>query len=427
VSCNNVDKINNKGMIYLFKERFPDTNVLMEDPDSIFLNYDKVYICGYVLQELDKHKESHVDDKKFKARRAGRAIEKYADKIQYIINECNFDLPSYFDIGSMDNKIISVLNQLYDSNNEVRAISNDLLFREKCNLLMIPCDKLEEKSSEDDNYKGYREVTFSDSELASFYENKKLNNIGLLTNEYVFIKNEDGEIVDKQRWNGNEFFKVVFESKKSKLDFTYTDKIKPRNDQQELAFDLFQNRLITIKAIFGKAGSGKDLIMATHALSMIRQGVFDKLVFVRNNIEVLGSKPLGFLPGSADDKLISFAMPLADHVGGVEGLTKLIDDGVIVLQHLGFIRGRDLKRSIIYCTEAENMSKEHIQLLIGRLAEGSVLWLNGDFKQIDDKLFERNNGLKQVINKLKGQELFGCVELNITERSKSAELADLLD
>ena len=91
----------------------------MQDPESIFLNNDKVYICGYVLQELDKHKESHIDDKKFKARRAGRAIEKYADKIIYIINECDFNLPSYFDIGSMDNKIISVLNQLYDSDEEV--------------------------------------------------------------------------------------------------------------------------------------------------------------------------------------------------------------------------------------------------------------------------------------------------------------------
>jgi len=119
----------------------------------------------------------------------------------------------------------------------------------------------------------------------------------LLTNEYLLIKNEDGEIVDKQRWNGTEFFKVVFESKKSKLDFTYTDKIKPRNVQQELAFDLFQNRLINVKIVFGKHGSGKDLIMATHALSMVKQGIFDKLIFVRNNHEVKDSKPIGFLPG----------------------------------------------------------------------------------------------------------------------------------
>jgi len=410
----------------LHKKCFVDTNCLMQSSGEIFKLYDKVYICGYVLSELDKHKVSKNEEQKYLARKAGRDIEFYSDKVKYLINECNFNLPSYFDIGSMDNKIISVLNQLYESDNEVIALSNDLLFKEKCNLLMIPCMKFDSGGSEDLDYKGYREVVLSDDELASFYIDKK-NVFNLYTNEYLLIKNEKGEIVDKLRWNGNEFFQVVSDSKKSKLDFTHTEKIKPRNIQQELAFDLFQNRLINVKVVFGKHGSGKDLIMATHALSMIKQGVFDKLIFVRNNYEVLGSNKIGFLPGSSDDKLLPFAMPLADHVGGVDGLTKLIDDGIIELQHLGFIRGRDIKRSLIYCSEAENMTKEHIQLLISRLSEGSALWLNGDFKQIDDNIFKRNNGLKQVIDKLKGQELFGCVELSITERSKTAQLADLLD
>ena len=398
----------------------------MQNSKEIFKLYDKVYISGYVLQELDKHKVSSSEEKKYLARKAGRDIEANADKITYLINECSFNLPSYFDIGSMDNKIISVLNQLYEKDNEVIALSNDLLFREKCNLLMIPCEKLENNKSEELDYKGYKEITLSDSELASFYLNK-VNSFELLTNEYLLLKNNKGEIVDKYRWDGKEFFQVVSDSKKNKLDFTYTEKIKPRNIQQELAFDLFQNRSITCKVIFGKHGSGKDLLMATHALSMIKQGVFDKLIFVRNNYEVANSNKIGYLPGDSDSKLLPFAMPLADHVGGVDGLTKLIDDGVIVLQHLGFIRGRDIKKSLIYCSEAENMTKEHIQLLISRLSDGSALWLNGDFKQIDDKIFERNSGLKQVINKLKGNELFGCVELSITERSKTAQLADLLD
>ena len=401
---------------------YVDTNILLNQ-NFKFEDYEEVAISIVSLEEIDGLKKS--PDVGYKARSATKRIKSATNvdiKIDY-----DFSFENRFLEHKADNFILGFGWQVYKEDSEFIFLTDDYNLYIKAYAIGLPCDLFQYKDTEDDNYKGYREVTFTDSELASFYENKKLNDIGLLTNEYVFIKNKDGEIVDKQRWNGNEFFKVIFESKKGKLDFTYTDKIKPRNDQQELAFDLFQNRLITIKAVFGKAGSGKDLIMATHALSMIKQGVFDKLVFVRNNIEVLGSKPLGFLPGSSDDKLISYAMPLADHVGGVEGLTKLVDDGIIVLQHLGFMRGRDIKRSIIYCTEAENMSKEHIQLLIGRLAEGSVLWLNGDFKQIDDKLFERNNGLKQVINKLKGQELFGCVELNVTERSKSAELADLLD
>lgn len=79
------------------------------------------------------------------------------------------------------------------------------------------------------------------------------------------------------------------------------------------------------------------------------------------------------------------------------------------------------------CSEAENLTKEHVQLLIGRVGEGSNLWLDGDFKQTDSKVFEENNGLNIAIEKLKGHQLFGYVHLEKSERSETAALADLLD
>ena len=97
------------------------------------------------------------------------------------------------------------------------------------------------------------------------------------------------------------------------------------------------------------------------------------------------------------------------------------------VQHLGFIRGRDIKNSIILCSEAENLTKQHVQLLIGRVGEGSSLWLDGDFKQVDSKIFEENSGLNIAIDKLKGNKLFGFVHLEKSERSETAALADLLD
>lgn len=122
-----------------------------------------------------------------------------------------------------------------------------------------------------------------------------------------------------------------------------------------------------------------------------------------------------------------FAGPLADHLGGIEGLNMLITRGQLEIVHLGFLRGRDIKNSIIICSEAENMTKEHIQLLIGRVGEGSVLWINGDFKQCDSAVFERNSGLMTAVHKLQGNPLFGYVRLLKTERSETAALADLLD
>ena len=120
-------------------------------------------------------------------------------------------------------------------------------------------------------------------------------------------------------------------------------------------------------------------------------------------------------------------MPLADHLGGQTGLEMQLMSGTIEIEHLGYIRGRDIKNTIIYVSEAENLTKEHVQLLIGRVGEGSSLWMNGDFKQTDSALFRNNNGLLSTVQKLSGHDKFGYVQLQKTERSETAAMADLLD
>lgn len=167
--------------------------------------------------------------------------------------------------------------------------------------------------------------------------------------------------------------------------------------------------------------------MSSAAMDLLDKNRFQKIVYVRNNIEVKNSKPIGYLPGDYNAKLLPYAMPLADHIGGVDGLELMINQGRIEVVHLGFIRGRDIKNSIIMCSEAENMTKEHVQLLLGRVGENSALWLNGDFKQTDADVFSRNSGLMTAIDRLKGHPRFACVKLLRTERSETAAMADLLD
>lgn len=171
----------------------------------------------------------------------------------------------------------------------------------------------------------------------------------------------------------------------------------------------------------------KDFLMSSVAIDLLERNVFEKIVYVRNNVEVKDSKPIGHLPGSYQEKLLPFAMPLADKLGGIDGLTFMMNANKVEVIHLGFIRGRDIKNSIIICSEAENLTKEHIQLLLGRVGEGSMLWLNGDFKQCDAEVFRKNSGLMRVVDKLKGHPRFGYVKLLKTERSETAAMADLLD
>lgn len=92
-----------------------------------------------------------------------------------------------------------------------------------------------------------------------------------------------------------------------------------------------------------------------------------------------------------------------------------------------YIRGRSFENSLVYVTEGQNMTKDIVKLLISRIGEGSELWINGDSTQIDKKIFNDNNGLTRMVEKLKGNPLFGYVWLPITERGAVANLANLID
>lgn len=273
-------------------------------------------------------------------------------------------------------------------------------------------------------YYGFRDAVMSDDEMSEFYSSERNENTyGCLQNEYLVLKNEDGQVCDQFKWNGTHYIKVPYKQ----VNTRFIGKVKPRNLQQQLALDMLYDQDITVKVLVGKFGTGKDYLMTSAAIDQLERGKFDKIVWVRNNIEVKNSKPIGHLPGDYKDKLLPFAMPLADHLGGVEGLEYMLSNNKVELAHLGFIRGRDIKNSIVMCSEAENMTKEHIQLLLGRVGEGSSLWINGDYKQVDGDVFMKNSGLIIAVDKLKGHPRFGFVKLLKTERSETAAMADLLD
>lgn len=272
-------------------------------------------------------------------------------------------------------------------------------------------------------YKGYLDVQQDDGKYIELYNNVNLNIYDCLTNQYLIVKDNDGNVVDRLKWNGQKYDHLSYKQ----INNNYMGKIKPLNPQQELAFDMLQDKNITVKVLTGRFGSGKTYLMVATALQHISDGKFDKIVWIRNNQEVKDTRAIGALPGEAYAKLLPFAMPIADHVGGIDGLEFLVKQDKVNIEHLGWIRGRSFENAIVMCSEAENLTKQHVQLLIGRIGKGSNLWLDGDFKQTDSKVFEENNGLNIAIDKLKGHRLFGYINLEKSERSETAALADLLD
>lgn len=440
--------------------KFYDTSALLDLPPDTLLA-QQFLIADITLYELEDIKTSGKKDEgtKAKARTVTRLLAEHPAaytvvSIDYtqllsILNDVpvkdNNDgtimAAARWYLNELQNKLDNLLKELdADSANEAAElttlidsfcfVTSDLsCFNLAQQVMKLPCELSLDCGGAHNDYTGWTEVSMDqggDEALAMAYSKdaEQKNLFDTPTNGYILIPNADADgNMAGLRWDGSRYAPIKYKN----LNTTYAGKIKPLNDQQKLAFDLLQNDDITIKLLLGVYGSGKDFLMVNHAIDLIEKGKYDRIVWVRNTVEVKNSRSIGFLPGTANEKLMPYAGPLSDALGGDVALERAIIDGWVKLEHLGPIRGRSYKRSIIYCSEAENLTKEHIQLLIGRVGEDSVLWLNGDLRQIDDVVFESNNGLRKAIERLTGQHRFGVVYMPISERSETAKLADLLD
>ena len=166
--------------------------------------------------------------------------------------------------------------------------------------------------------------------------------------------------------------------------------------------------------------------MVSAALEALKAGRFKRIVWIRNNVDVKDTKDLGALPGEVIDKLLPFLGPFIDHAGE-NSVRTMLNKGTLVVEPLQSLRGRNFDDTLIMCSEAENLTKEHIQLIIARAAEGSEVWFDADNRQRDKASFERSRGIETLIERFAGQKLFGYVHLVKYERSETAAMADLLN
>jgi PhoH-like ATPase len=409
-----------------------DTNALLSFLHLLDLEGEKI-IPLVVLHELDRQKMG-TGDLAYRARQAVRKLKENKTITYDFEHSRQHPLLNIGNNNNIDDVIIECAKKY-----NATLISGDFLVQLKAQAIGLDVFETEHLGTMVDDYTGIKELFLDPSEetdskvLVGIYENK-FNFLNLSIHQYLLIWDKTKpsyddyglvkgyELIDKFRYDGYKLQKIKYK----KIESAFLGTIKPLNVKQELMFDMLQNKETTVRTSFGSFGTGKDFLMISHAMELIHQQKIDKLIWVRNNVEVKDSNPIGFLPSDMNSKLMPFAMILADHLGGMDGLTNFITSGKIEIQHLGFMRGRDIKNSIIYVSECENNTKNHIQLLIGRVGVGSQIWLNGDTRQVDHDKFSINNGVN-ALKMLKGQELYGQVTLDKTERSKTSKLADLLD
>jgi len=154
--------------------------------------------------------------------------------------------------------------------------------------------------------------------------------------------------------------------------------------------------------VSGPAGTGKTLFATEYGVQNFLLGSFEKLVFTRPSVSV--DEDLGYLPGTIEEKMAPWVRPIYDILYQFvtpNEVKQYMEDKVIEIAPLGFMRGRTFKNTWIVADEMQNSSVSQMKMLLTRLGENSRLIITGDLEQYDRP--NETNGLEDFLNKFKGK------------------------
>ena len=197
----------------------------------------------------------------------------------------------------------------------------------------------------------------------------------------------------------------------SAIVYSVTGKpIIPRSDNQQKLVEAF-NTTDMIFAI-GPAGSGKTYMSIALAVRALKNKEIRKIILSRPAVEA-GEK-LGFLPGDMKDKIDPYLQPLYDALQDMipaQKLTEYMEQNVIQIAPLAFMRGRTLNDAVVILDEAQNTTTQQIKMFLTRMGQGTKMIITGDMTQID---LPRNvkSGLKEATEVLKDVKGISIIQMN---------------
>jgi len=442
------------GGIILNKIYVLDTNVLLQDPYSIFsFDDNEVIIPAVVLEEVDS-KKRNMDEVGRNARQVSKLIDQLRKNgklheqiklynggtIRIELNHKFFhQLQEIFVEKTNDNRILavaknlSVQEQLKEKGKQVILVSKDTLVRVKADAIgLLAEDYLNDRVVDLDHiYSGLMELHIDQELMKQYYEQGELA-LNLITkkhlhpNQFIIMKDVLGtraSAIGIANYNATKVKRLIFDQER-------IWGIKARNVQQTMAMELLLRDDIPLVTLIGKAGTGKTLLALAAALMQTEDlGKYQKL-FVARPIVPLG-KDIGYLPGEKSEKLRPWMQPIFDNLEYLFNTKKpgeldaiLSGMGSIEVEALTYIRGRSIPEQFIIIDEAQNLTKHEVKTILTRVGEHSKIVLMGDPEQIDHPyLDEYNNGLTYVVEKFKDESISGHIKLVKGERSILAQLA----
>jgi len=253
---------------------------------------------------------------------------------------------------------------------------------------------------------------------------KKQNEKQIINEYYNEIEREKDKSTLKQR-KFYENMQYLSYNEKSNFENKFT---KPKNESQEEYARLLKNKNKKIVIATGPAGTGKTLFATEYGIKCFLLGTYEKLIFTRPSVSV--DEDLGYLPGTLEEKMAPWVRPIYDvlyNFVSPKEVTMMMEEKIIEIAPLGYMRGRTFKNCWIVADEMQNSSVSQMKMLLTRLGENSRLIITGDLEQYDKP--NELNGLEDFLSKFKGKRSSSITSFEFQRRDIQREdvVKEILD
>ncbi len=417
-----------------------DTSVLLSDPKALFrFKEQSVVIPIVVINELEKKR--HDPEIGYFARQALRSLDDLRQEHERLdfpievgdggtlrveLNHIDQSvLPAGYQLGDNDSRILAVAMNLANEGNNITVVSQDLPMRVKVASLGMHAEEYRNNLAIDSGWTGLAEIKISSEQMNDLYDNEVVaieETKEMPVNTGLVISSDRGQCLGRVTRGGQ-------------VHLVRGDRdvfgVHGRSSEQKLAIDLLLDSDVGIVSLGGRAGTGKSALALCAALEAVMERRAHKKIMVFRPIYAVGGQDIGFLPGTEGEKMNPWGQAIFDTLGALvskEVVNHVVERGILEVLPLTHIRGRSLHDAFVIVDEAQSLERNVLLTVLSRIGQNSKVVLTHDVAQRDNLRVGRHDGIAAVIEALKGQDLFGHMTLQRSERSAIAALVtDLLD